>query len=47
MNEKTDKEVILEIINGYLQIPDLDSLPPSTLLNMLKLRLEDPYFFLR
>lgn len=47
MNEKTDKELILELIDGFLQIPDVDELPASTLLNMLRLRLEDPYFFLR
>lgn len=46
MNEKTDKEVILELIDGFLQIPNVDDLPASNLLNLIKLRLEDPYFFL-
>jgi hypothetical protein len=30
-----------------MAIPNVDQLPASTLLNMLRLRLEDPYFFLR
>ena len=46
MNEKTDKELILELIDGFLQIPNVDDLPASNLLTMLRLRLEDPYFFL-
>lgn len=46
MNEKTDKELILELIDGFLAIPNVDDLPASNLLNMLRLRLEDPYSFM-
>jgi hypothetical protein len=44
---KSDKEIVLELIDSFMAIPNVDQLPASTLLNMLRLRLEDPYFFLR
>jgi hypothetical protein len=44
---KSDKETILELIDSFMEIPDVDSLPTKTILNMLRLRIVDPYFFLK
>jgi hypothetical protein len=43
---KSDKEIILELIDGFMAIPGVDELPTSTILNMLKMRIVDPYFFM-
>jgi len=42
----SDKETILELIDSFMEIPDVDNLPSSTILNLLRLRIVDPYFFL-
>lgn len=44
---KSDKETILELIDSFIEIPNVDELPTSTILNMLRLRIVDPYFFLK
>jgi hypothetical protein len=36
---------VLELIDSFIAIPNVDSLPTTTILNMLKLRIVDPYFF--
>ena len=42
---KSDKETVLELIDSFIAIPGVDELPTSTILNMLRLRIVDPYFF--
>jgi hypothetical protein len=44
---KSDKETILELIDSFMAIPNVDELPTTTILNMLRLRIVDPYFFLK
>jgi hypothetical protein len=44
---KSDREIILELIDSFIAIPNMDELPTTTILNMLRLRLVDPYFFLK
>jgi hypothetical protein len=44
---KSDRETILELIDSFIEIPGVDALPTSTILNMLRLRIVDPYFFLK
>jgi len=42
-----DKEMMIEFINNLLKTPNLDLLPTSSVLGLLKMRLEDPYAFMR
>lgn len=44
---KSDTENVLELIDSFIAIPGVDELPTSTILNMLRLRIVDPYFFLK
>jgi hypothetical protein len=44
---KSEKETILELIDSFIEIPDVDSLSTTTILNLLRLRIVDPYFFLK
>lgn len=41
-----DKEMMIEFINNLLKTPNLDYLPASSVLSLLKMRLEDPYGFM-
>jgi hypothetical protein len=41
-----DKEMIIEFIDNLLRTPNLDMLPTSSVLGLLKMRLEDPYGFM-
>jgi hypothetical protein len=43
---KSDTETVLELIDSFIAIPNVDSLPTTTILNMLRLRIVDPYFFM-
>jgi hypothetical protein len=47
MKMKSDRETILELIDSFMAIPGVDELPTSTILNMLRLRIVDPYFFVK
>jgi hypothetical protein len=42
-----DKEMMIEFINNLLKTPNLDLLPTSSVLGLLKMRLEDPYAFMQ
>jgi hypothetical protein len=42
-----DKEMMIEFINNLLKTPNLDMLPTSAVLSLLKMRLEDPYGFMQ
>jgi hypothetical protein len=42
---KSETETVLELIDSFMQIPNVDSLPTTTILNMLRLRIVDPYFY--
>jgi len=42
---KSDTEKVLELIDSFMEIPNVDSLPTTTILNLLRLRIVDPYFF--
>jgi hypothetical protein len=46
MKMKSDRETILELIDSFIAIPNVDQLPTTTILNMLRLRIVDPYFFM-
>ena len=42
---KSETETILKLIDSFIEIPNVDSLPTTTILNMLRLRIVDPYFY--
>jgi hypothetical protein len=42
---KSETETVLELIDSFMQIPNVDELPTTAILNMLRLRIIDPYFY--